>query len=675
MKKHWTLTALIALSAGAAHAAGTTAGTVITNTAEIVFTPEGGTTPTPVKSNEVRTTVLPVPSFTITPNDEGAAGPTFPTQNATLQRTQVPGSTAVFLYTLANTGNVPNESYALTTLTSGAAGAPAPTDVRYYAKTADTDNNNTLDAGEIAAATAITSISGVGIGDSRNFFQVYTVPTTATNGQQLGADPVGTRLVNGGAGLEPAAPYTQPVDNDNYNTITVDRKDATLIGPKADPDGNGNPVTAPYASPEGVLITPSASDTQTAQATTSTTTITFTNTVQNTGNRADVFDITTAPTGFPTGTIVTLLKPDGTPLTDTDGDGVPDVGSLTPGATADILVKVTLPAGSASTSPGTLPTVTVTSTSSNDPSKKDDTKDIVNLPGLSFGNPTPTPGGDPTLPGTPEAGQPGSPTSPIVPPTTCTTTSPDIRSTIAMEIANLGSAPDTFDVSGTAPIKLTDGTSRDVAVKYYVDTNGNKALDAGEPLLTDTNGNGIPDTGALATGAELKLIAAVDVPCAAAAQVITLKQTAKSPTTGVTVPDTNDTVVVGKTPVAAPTKTVDKAEARPGEQLTYTIVGKNTSNANVTKAFIKDTLPANTSFSTTRPAPALQDSVEAFSTAAGTILYSTNGTTWSAAKITTLAPGGTVYAGVDTNGNGTIDTGDTLAPGESITLIFKVTVN
>ncbi|MHA0042366.1 hypothetical protein [Deinococcus sp. PEB2-63] len=666
MKKHRTLTALIALSAGAAHAAGTAAGTVITNTAYIEFTPEGSTTPNPpIPSNPVTTTVLPVPSFTITPNDEGAAGPTFPTQNATLQRTQVPGSTAVFLYTLANTGNVPNESYALTTLTSGAAGAPAPTDVRYYAKTADTDNNNTLDAGEIAAATAITSISGVGIGDSRNFFQVYTVPTTATNGQQLGADPVGTRLVNTGAGLEPAAPYTQPVDNDNYNTITVDRKDATLIGPKADPDGNGNPVTAPYASPEGVLITPSASDTQTAQATTSTPTITFTNTVQNTGNRADVFDITTALAGFPTGTTVTLLKPDGTPLTDTDGDGVPDVGRLAPGATADILVKVTLPAGSAPTAPGTLPTVTVTSTSSNDPSKKDDTKDIVNLPGLSFGNPTPTPGGDPTIPGTPEAGQPGSPTSPILPPSTCTAGSPAIRSTVALEIANLGSAPDTFDVSGVAPIKLTDGTTQNVAVQYFRDTNGNRALDTGELALTDTNGNGIPDTGALAPGAELKLIAAVDVPCAAAAQTITLNQTAKSPTTGVTVTDPNDTILVGKTPVAAPSKTVDKAEARPGEQLTYTIIGKNTSNANVTKAFIKDTLPTNTTYV----------SFSATSTATGTILYSTNGTTWSATPIAApQADGVTVYAGVDTNGNETIDTGDVLAPGQSITGTFVVTV-
>ena len=156
----------------------------------------------------------------------------------------------------------------------------------------------------------------------------------------------------------------------------------------------------------------------------------------------------------------------------------------------------------------------------------------------------------------------------------------------------------------------------------------------------------------------------MDVPCAAAAQTITLKQTAKSPTTGVEVKDTNDTILVGKTDVAKPTKTVDKATAKPGDTLTYTIIGKNTSNANVTKAFIKDALPANTSFV----------SFSATSTATGTILYSTNGTSWSAAAVTTLADGDTVYAGVDTNGNGTIDTGDLLAPGQTITGTFKVTV-
>ncbi|MFC6802033.1 hypothetical protein ACFQDE_10170 [Deinococcus caeni] len=234
-----------------------------------------------------------------------------------------------------------------------------------------------------------------------------------------------------------------------------------------------------------------------------------------------------------------------------------------------------------------------------------------------------------------------------------------------MEIANLGSAPDTFDVSGVAPIRLTDGTTQNVAVRYFVDANGNRALDTGELPLTDTNGNGTPDTGLLAPGTELKLIAVVDVPCAAAAQTITLNQTAKSPTTGVTVTDKNDTITVGKTPVAAPSKTVDKAEAKPGETLTYTIIGKNTSNANVTKAFIKDTLPANTTYVSFR----------AVSSGAGTILYSTNGTTWSATPIAApQADGVTVYAGVDTNGNGDIDTADILAPGQTITGTFTVTV-
>lgn len=675
MKNSWKFAALLAaLAAGSASAASTPAGTVITNTAEIVFTPEGSTTPNPpIPSNPVTTTVLPVPDFTITPNDNNSAGPrTAPTYAVpALTAAARPGDTVVFQYTLTNTGNVPNESYTLTNTPDPTGTVKTPENIRFYPVSADTTGgpngtpDGTLSAAEIAAATPITSISGVNQDVAVKFFQVYTIPTTATSTDKFGADPTGDRQDNLAFNNDPAVPR----DANNSNVTTVDRKDATVIGPKNDPDGNGNPVTLPYQSTDTtpVTITPSAADTQTAQATTTTTVVTFTNTVQNTGNRPDVFDITTGQAGFPAGTTVELLKPEtGTPLlTDTDGDGVPDVGSLNPGQTADLLVRVTFPAGSAPTTPGTQPTVTVTTTSSNDPTKKDTTKDIVNLPGLSFGNPTPTPGGDPTPVGTPELGQPGNPGTPIIPPTTCTATSPDIRSTVAMEIANLGSAPDTFDVSGVAPIKLTDGTTQNVAVRYFVDANGNKALDTGEVALTDTNGNGTPDTGVLAPGAELKLIAVVDVPCAAAAQTITLNQTAKSPTTGVTVTDKNDTITVGKTPVAAPSKTVDKAEARPGETLTYTIIGKNTSNAKVTKAFIKDTLPANTTYV----------SFTATSTATGTILYSTNGTTWSATPIAApQADGVTVYAGVDTNGNGDIDTDDVLAPGQEIKGTFTVSV-
>ncbi|OOV14447.1 DUF11 domain-containing protein [Deinococcus sp. LM3] len=664
MKNSWKFAALLAaLAAGSASAAGTAAGTVITNTAEIVFTPEGSTTPNPpIPSNPVTTTVLPVPSFTIVINDGSpdrlTPDYTKPGQTATAK----PGDTVVFPYTLTNTGNVPNETYALTNTPDPTGTVKTPENIRFYPVSADTNNDGTLSPAEIAAATPITSISGVNQDKEVKFFQVYTIPAAATSADKFGADPTGDRQDNPAFNNDPAVPR----DANNSNVTTVDRKDATVIGPKNDPDGNGNPLTAPYQSNDTtpVTITPSAADTQTAQATTTTTVVTFTNTVLNPGNRPDVFEITAGQAGFPAGTTVELLKPDGSPLTDTDGDGVPDVGSLIPGQTADVLVRVTFPAGSAPTTPGTQPTVTVTTTSSNDTTKKDTTKDIVNLPGLSFGNPTPTPGGDPTLPGTPEAGTPGSPTKPLDP-ATCTTTAGTLRSTIAMEIANLGSAPDTFDVSGVAPIKLVGGTTQNVPVQYFVDANGNKALDAGEVALADTNGNGTADTGALAPGAELKLIAVVDVPCSAAAQTITLNQTAKSPTTGVTVTDKNDTIIVTSIPVAAPVKTVDKAEAKPGEKLTYTIIGKNTSNANVTKAFIKDTLPANTTYV----------SFTAVSSATGPILYSTNGTTWSAAPIAApQADGVTVYAGVDTNGNGTIDTGDILAPGQTITGTFTVTV-
>ncbi|MFB9990664.1 DUF11 domain-containing protein [Deinococcus oregonensis] len=661
MKKSWSfISMLAALALGTASAAGTPAGTVITNTAEIVFTPEVATgtkppPPTTVPSNPVDTKVLPVPSFTITPNDLGAAGPTFVTENALLTQTLKPGDTAVFLYTLTNTGNVPNESYGLTSLTDSLAGAPKPTDVRYYPVTADTNNDGVLSPAEITAAgTPITSITGVAIDQAVKFFQVYTVPTGTVDTNKIGADPVGTRLPNTGAGLEPAAPFVQPIDNDNYNTVTVQRTDAGVIGPKSDPDGNGTPTTPAYPStdPAPVTVTPTAVDTQTAPATTTTTQITFTNTIQNNGNRPDVFDITTVLENFPGATVVLYtLNPDGTKgpvLPDTDGDGKPDTGSLLPGGTKDILVQVTFPADTQPTDPLLLPTVVVTATSSNDPTKSDPTKDIVLLPKLSFGDPTPTPGGDPS----PET--PGTP----VDITKCTVS---VTSYFAMEIANLGNAPDLYNIAGTAPIKLTSGATVTTPVVYYRDVNGDGKFDGGDTLLTDTNADGKPDTGLIAPGAEVKLIAALAIPCDAAAQNIVLNQTATSPITGVTVTDPNDIVPINPTPVAAPVKSVDLASAKPGDVLTYTIIGKNTSNANITKAFVKDTVPANTTFV----------SWSATSDAAGTILYSNNGSTWS----TTALTAGPVFAGLDTNNDGNITTADILPSGKSITATFVVKVN
>ena len=73
-------------------------------------------------------------------------------------------------------------------------------------------------------------------------------------------------------------------------------------------------------------------------------TIAFSNLLTNTGNSSDVFDITVGASTFPPGTSYSLFQSDGvTPLTDSDGNFVPDSGPLAAGASRTIVLRVTLP--------------------------------------------------------------------------------------------------------------------------------------------------------------------------------------------------------------------------------------------------------------------------------------------------------------------------------------------
>lgn len=686
MKKSWSLIALAAALAASAASAATPAGTKIVNQAEIIFTPEGGTKDTTVPSNPVETVVVPVPSFTITPND-GSGDTTKPDYTKPGQTATVKpcDKNVAFRYVLTNTGNVAGESYNLTNTPDPSGAVKTPDNIRFYDGSADTNKDGKLTSDEVAKATPITKIDNVAINEEHVFFQVYDVPCNANGTDTYGGDPTGTRNDNPKFDNDPVL----PPDANNSNVVKIDKNDGVVVGPKDDANADNktdpanttqNPVytqpvmpgdnTPDTVYPGGTTIpgtsTPVPNDTQIVVGTCTATTsvVTFTNTVQNTGNRDDVFDITQT-NNFPNGSKVEILKADGSGvLPDNDGDGVPDVGSLAPGKSASFLIRVTYTG-----CPTGTPTVTVKATSSNDPSKSDLTKDQINMPGLSFGDPTPTPGGDPAPIGTPPTGTPGNPNTPVDV-SKCTGTG--ILTFLPMEIANIGTAPDLYNVTGTAPIKLTDGTTQTVNVVYYKDVNGNGMYDAGtDTALTDTNGDGKADTGVIAPGTEVKLIAVVTVPCAAAAQTITLNQVAESPTTGVKVTDPNDTITVGKTEVAQPTKTVDRKDAKPGDILTYTVNGKNTSNGNITKAMVCDSVPENTSF----------DSFVATSDAAGTILYSKDGGAWQSTPLTGVnngtatAKGSKLCAAVDTNGDGTISVADLLAPGKSINVTFKVKVN
>ena len=75
-------------------------------------------------------------------------------------------------------------------------------------------------------------------------------------------------------------------------------------------------------------------------------TVIFTNKVINTGTGPDTFEITYNPSNYPGGTSFKLYQSDAnTPLLDSDGDSVPDTGVMAVGATNNIILKVTLPAG------------------------------------------------------------------------------------------------------------------------------------------------------------------------------------------------------------------------------------------------------------------------------------------------------------------------------------------
>lgn len=72
-------------------------------------------------------------------------------------------------------------------------------------------------------------------------------------------------------------------------------------------------------------------------------TIAYSNVLTNTGNATDVFDITIGASTFPAGTTYSLFRADGvTPLTDSDGNFVPDSGPLAAGASTTIVLRVTL---------------------------------------------------------------------------------------------------------------------------------------------------------------------------------------------------------------------------------------------------------------------------------------------------------------------------------------------
>ena len=164
---------------------------------------------------------------------------------------------------------------------------------------------------------------------------------------------------------------TFQVTINSYNTATATGQ---LTGPINNTASylynDGAAVVGPVSSNTyAFTVTPVIAVTMTGQTVASAvqgSTVVFTNVVKNNGNTPDSFDITLPTSSFPAGTSFQLYQADGvTPLLDTNGNGVPDTGTLASGATYNVVLRATLPTNAS----GGPFTVSKTATSKLDASK------------------------------------------------------------------------------------------------------------------------------------------------------------------------------------------------------------------------------------------------------------------------------------------------------------------
>ncbi|MFN4252503.1 beta strand repeat-containing protein [Deinococcus sp.] len=473
--------------------------------------------------------------------------------------------------------------------------------------------------GDGNASDQVQALFGsVAPGQSVQMTFTVTIPASAapTNGQNPYSN-VATVTYTGSTG-------TTTTTSSNTADVTKAATAAVAIGPNGDPLGAADTTTgAAYTTAEGLTVTPDNADTQTVASLAAGSSVTFAQSVRNTGNSTDVFDFTAALSDLPAGTTVDLLR-DGVPLPDSDGDGVPDSGPLAPGQTAVIQVRVRVPAqGGADANGGS---VVVTATSSVDTSKKDTTTDrigTVTAPSVSIGDTSGSNGGTPATPGN-QAVLPG------------------VQAVFPMEVGNNGAQPDNYNLSGTVTFPVSGGTVP-VTVVYYKDLDGDGVLDPNELAAGP-----ITNTGTIQPGEEIKLLAVVNTPDNALPGSVTVSQTAQSPVTNTSGTDTNNTVTVLQEYDVALTPDRSGTTTSPGTAL-YEHQLRNEGNTSFG--------PADLSFTST-PAGA---------TSGWTYLYSFDGTTFFASIASAFSDAAA------RNLLGSVSPA-TLDPGEQVTLSVKVNV-
>ena len=310
-----------------------------------------------------------------------------------------------------------------------------------------------------------------------------------------------------------------------YNTGTATGQLAGAVNNTAsysynDGAANVGPVSS---NTFAFTVTPVIAVTMTGQTVASATqgsTVSFTNVVKNNGNTPDSFDITLPTSSFPAGTSFQLYQADGvTPLLDTNGNGVPDTGTLASGATYNVVLRATLPTNST----GGPYTVSKSATSKLDPSKTvtvSDTLTAIVANSVDLTN-TAAIGG---------AGVTGVGPGPEASAQTTNTTNPGTTTRFTLFVNNTSGVADTYDLSAST-------TSSFAAL----------TLPAGWTVVfRNAAGAIITNTGIVNGGANQQVFADVTVPAGQAAVPgagLDLYFRALSPSSG-TIDRLHDAVVV-----------------------------------------------------------------------------------------------------------------------------------
>lgn len=331
------------------------------------------------------------------------------------------------------------------------------------------------------------------------------------------------------------------VDNDAGSpdpTIVVSNNAPVTIG------GAANVLIGP-ANDAGAGTPPNYDDdVQTVATAYAGTTVDFTNTIRNDGNAADRINVLVDGSSTIPGTWgVVFLQSDGiTPLVDTGTDGIPDVGSLAPGDSADVVVRLVIPGTQAAGGPFD---AVIQAVSTNDPAVSNLTTDritAVQAAGVDIGNYNGGAGTNNS--GVNQNANPGTVVD------------------FALDVINTSGATDIYALSAVVPGGWT--------VTFYADTNGNGVLDPAE--ITP-----IASVGPVAAFAELNVIARVGVPAGTIPGVSGVSLTATSTNNGAISDTIANTVTVGS--VAAVSFTPDQSgSATPGATIRYTHTVTNTGN-------------------------------------------------------------------------------------------------